>query len=1051
MNNFYIKQFKEMLTNEMDSKPPEMDALEFIKQIRADLLDTMRVLESAFKKSPCDDKTLAAYFEVARKEFLSTRVTGGGGAQFIDSDPRDSWLTAEREDKTTWSYFNRYQTYLLEKGRSPDDVKTLALDSRRILARMADPKSSTPVLKKGLVYGEVQSGKTGNFNAVINRAIDSGYQLIIVLSGIMDDLRKQTQFRIESEVVGAGNLDTYSDRKGDKGVGKVVRHGADGGDNVRQVVSQTSYTSDFDSGSLNQSFSLNQTSILVCKKNVSILKNLLVSLHDWLPEGETKHQIPLLLLDDEADNASLNNLGSKGGVYASKINGHVRALLDLFDRRSYVGYTATPFANVLQHHTDTPSQKWPIVVGKETREFSQIANLFPDDFIARIKPPRNYIGAKQIFETVAPAENSLGEKLPVVSVVHDEVTEFPSRILDDVPNEPRGVENFQVQGEWDERVGPGGSYEGFSTFKDYRKGTRATSRFDGFPRQLPQSLKEAIQAFVISTAIRESREPWTRSSDLYQPHNTMLIHISRFMSWQNRTKDLVEQYVKELTNRVVNEPPKKEGSIYRELERVWLKHHDKLVGKVRQYLPEGYRDEYLTDIVFESICDFLPQAVADLNVKAINSGTGDNLNYDDKTPQKVIAIGGNRLSRGFTLEGLTVNYFVRTTNFADTLFQMGRWFGYRPSYLDCCLLFTTQDALDKFNSTTRCVEELEAEFDKVGAKPKSYRIRVRDHPGVLQVTRRNIQRGAQSIVGSYQDSLQMTHEFAMNSENLEGIWSDFRDHVSPLFSDNDVDERGYLHVVVGAAQVLKILDLRNNFEAERLSLIRDFISKSGQKGHLTKWHLVVKTTGQAQEKIAKGKILADESGLPIDIKMGIRNGSSKGIDRDTLLDKGVFKATGRSANIMTAPDDMSVPLSAQKIEAAVASYRKFIQAKLRAENPDWSEEQLEQEVRKKARRPPERVYREALDEREGALIIYLFDTNYVFKPQGNTDDDAYQNYVKSNKLNLDIPLVGFALGFPPIKGDSGGNYLVRDDYELEAEEEYEDDDLPSDASEEAVT
>ena len=253
---------------------------------------------------------------------------------------------------------------------------------------------------------------------------------------------------------------------------------------------------------------------------------------------------------------------------------------------------------------------------------------------------------------------------------------------------------------------------------------------------------------------------------------------------------------------------------------------------------------------------------------------------------------------------------------------------------------------------------------------------------------------------SYQDSLQMTHEFAMNSENLEGIWSDFRDHVSPLFSDNDVDERGYLHVVVGAAQVLKILDLRNNFEAERLSLIRDFISKSGQKGHLTKWHLVVKTTGQAQEKIAKGKILADESGLPIDIKMGIRNGSSKGIDRDTLLDKGVFKATGRSANIMTAPDDMSVPLSAQKIEAAVASYRKFIQAKLRAENPDWSEEQLEQEVRKKARRPPERVYREALDEREGALIIYLFDTNYVFKPQGNTDDDAYQNYVKSNKLNL---------------------------------------------------
>ena len=104
--------------------------------------------------------------------------------------------------------------------------------------------------------------------------------------------------------------------------------------------------------------------------------------------------------------------------------------------------------------------------GKETKEFSQIANLFPDDFIARIKPPRNYIGAKQIFETVASAENSLGEKLPVVRVVHDEVEQFPSRVLRDSASEPRGVENFQIQSEWDETVGRLGSYEGFSSFRD---------------------------------------------------------------------------------------------------------------------------------------------------------------------------------------------------------------------------------------------------------------------------------------------------------------------------------------------------------------------------------------------------------------------------------------------------------------------------------------------------------------------------------------------------------------------------------------------------------
>ena len=192
------------------------------------------------------------------------------------------------------NYFDRYERYI-SKSRPADDVKTISLDSRRILARMGDPKNPGPFFKKGLVYGEVQSGKTGNFNAVINRSIDSGYQLVIVLSGIMDDLRKQTQFRIESDVIGEGTVDTQTLRKGAKGVGRIVRFGAAGGETVTQVVPQTSYNSDFDSSSLEQSFSPNQTSILVCKKNVSILRNLLFSLQDWVPEGETKHQISLLL------------------------------------------------------------------------------------------------------------------------------------------------------------------------------------------------------------------------------------------------------------------------------------------------------------------------------------------------------------------------------------------------------------------------------------------------------------------------------------------------------------------------------------------------------------------------------------------------------------------------------------------------------------------------------------------------------------------------------------------------------------------------------------
>ena len=1050
MNKFYVDQFKRLLKVQLNLESADTDVLQFIERNKISLLEGMRAIESVFRMAPCDDKTLAAHFEVARKEFLSTQVSGVGGSQFIDNDALETWLTNERETQINWNYFDRYRRLLLENGRPDSDVSNIALDSRQILSRMGDPKSSTSFFKKGLVYGEVQSGKTGNFNAVINRAIDSGYQLVIVLSGIMEDLRQQTQFRIESDVIGEGTLNKETERRGLKGVGHIVRFGHQGDDNVSQVVPQTSYKSDFDSGLLDKNFSLNHTSIFVCKKNVSILKNLLFSLQDWIPEGQTKLQLPLLLLDDEADNASLNNLGSKGNAYASKINGHIRSLLDLFDRRTYLGYTATPFANVLQHYTGESPENWVIGSGKDRREFSQVDNLFPDDFIVRIQSPINYIGAKKIFETVAPPENILGEKLPVVSVVCDAVEQFPSRVLDDPPSEPKGVENFQVQSEWDNAVGPFGSYEGFNTLKEYRKATKAVSRFHRFPEALPESLKEAIQAFVISTAIRESRDSSTRDSALYQPHNTMLIHISRFMSWQNRTRDLVAQYVKELRERIDIEAPEEEGSIYLELERVWLKHHEKLVGKIRQYLPQGYRDEYLTDIVFASVCDFVPQVIKDINVVAINSGTGDSLKYDDKAPQKVIAIGGNRLSRGFTLEGLTVNYFVRTTNFADTLFQMGRWFGYRPSYLDCCLLFTTQDALDKFNSTTRCVEELEAEFDKVGSKPKSYRIRVKNHPGVLKITRANILKGTQSVIGSYQDTLQMTTQFKLDPDSVEGVWSDFRKHVSPLFSDDKSDGGGFFKTVITAEEIVKILSLRSNFDSSKSSLMRTFISNSSQKGYLTKWHLIVKTTGKASGKIGKGKIYSSESGLPGDVIMGIRNGPKKHLDRDTLLQKGIFQATGKSANIMTAPDDMAVPLTKAQINTAREKYETFMRKKLHREFPDWTEDDVEQEVRKKLERPPERIYREALNETQGVLIIYLFDTHYVFKPNGVDGDHEYQNFVKAHNLNLNIPLVGYALGFPPIKGSVGDDYVVRDDYESE-DVPYDEQDLPPDALEDPLS
>ena len=167
------------------------------------------------------------------------------------------------------NYTSRYLKHLSNTGRADTVVREIEVSSKKILGKLGDPKGENSFLIKGLVEGDVQSGKTGNFNAVINRAIDAGYRLIVVLSGLMDDLRVQTQERIQLDVIGEG-------KKGKVGVGLIESFGTDVGSAVQQVNSITSEDADFSSPLEKANFSMKPINILVCKKNVSILKNLLI-------------------------------------------------------------------------------------------------------------------------------------------------------------------------------------------------------------------------------------------------------------------------------------------------------------------------------------------------------------------------------------------------------------------------------------------------------------------------------------------------------------------------------------------------------------------------------------------------------------------------------------------------------------------------------------------------------------------------------------------------------------------------------------------------------
>ncbi|WP_394390545.1 Z1 domain-containing protein [Shewanella woodyi] len=784
-------------------------------------------------------------------------------------------------------------------------------------------------------------------------------------------------------------------------------------------------------------------------------------MHDYLDKDKNKHNIPFLIIDDEADNASLNNEGAKGHEYASKINGHIRALLQLFHKKSYLGYTATPFANVLQDRNFQPTKDWQIKFKtkgeKQEKQLKQVDNIFPDDFIYLLSPPSNYIGAKQIFETLTVIDNKAeGEKIPLLSSpVNDYISEFPTRVFD--IEEPIGITNYANKKEWDEK----GMFEDdmfFSTYSEYRSNTRASKAYDDFPKKLPESLKEAVICFILSIAIREKRKPEMVNSALYQPHHTMLIHISRFTLWQNKTSVLLSKYLSEVSLSILNDDPNSSKSVYFDVEKVWYKYYAEIVESIRKYLPLKYSDEFLTPMVFESVKKYLPDAVKNIEVKAINSITKQKLEYSKTSPKKFIAVGGNRLSRGFTLEGLTINYFIRNTNYSDTLLQMGRWFGYRPGYVDCCKLFTTEDAIEKYNQTTKCIEELEHEFKKMsrrGSSPEKFVLRVKKHPGVLKITRPSIMKNTVDVKWSYQDQLEMTTIFDVTKSKMERVWDNFKNELAPKLKDTPDTPQGFLSYKATSNEVIDLLHKENNFPSDDIITMVKFIQLCNEKNKLINWTVALKTTGSAKGADGLGKkiLTPSESNLIDEVELSIRRGPNEKISqegyRKSFLKDHKFHMTGRNANIISSSKDLSIRLNASTIKIIENKYYEEKIREIQKRKPSLTKK----EARKEISTIPERVYREGMNEDEAVLIVYLFDSHYSFNNEPGKDNPEFKEYVEKQNIDLNVPLVGYAIGFPPIENDPGGIYvqgdynLDEDEYSDESEYSNEDSPLPIDSQE----
>lgn len=597
-----------------------------------------------------------------------------------------------KKSTINWKHWNSYKEMLLSQARAIDTVEKNEEVIDAILDYSSDPTLPGPWARKGLVMGNVQSGKTQNYLGLINKAIDCGYKVVILLGGHLVDLRKQTQERVDEGILGRESrhlIQANIAKSAPIGVGLYGSNNVDTG---------TTTLADFNrpnAESLGRNLNGNNDPfIFTIKKHPGVMKNLYEWIRDYHyldPENGKKMNVPLLLIDDEADYASINTKHHIEEVTAT--NAEIRKLLSLFHRNTYVGYTATPFANIF--------------IDPDDSSYSDEDDLFPSDFMIKLPTPNNYMGQDFFFNS-------------------DEIDETisPCVIIDD-----------------------------YEPIYELKKQDEITI--------IPESLKEAVRAFVLVIAIRSIRGEWTS-------HNTMLVNISHLKIHQDRLEFLIEQYRK-----TIYESLSSFSSLGVEAARK---------NPTVMSLEETFKNTFSVEETFNDIFVKLTDSVGKVKVWAINQSkkSAHNRTLDYSSHKEfglnVIVIGGHKLSRGLTLEGLSVSYFARNSKAYDTLMQMCRWFGYRPTYKDLCKLYLPVESLDWYTFIAGAIKELYGELDlmsKSEKRPKDFGLKVREHPGAMIVTSKNkigfseSEVRSQSLWGQVQRRFSFYSSKEINENNLK--------------------------------------------------------------------------------------------------------------------------------------------------------------------------------------------------------------------------------------------------------------------------------------------
>ncbi|MQA42268.1 Z1 domain-containing protein [Rugamonas aquatica] len=638
-------------------------------------------------------------------------------------------------DGSQWINWQRHEEFLRAQSKwKPHQVDSVAEESLRIICK-TKPIQRLEFQCRGLVVGYVQSGKTANFTAVAARAADVGYRLIVVLSGIHDSLRNQTQKRLNRELVSVGvNWTTL-----------------------------TSESEDFQTPAIANGFDGAGTVLVVAKKTVPILRRI----NQWIIDLEGQlENIPVLLIDDEADQASINTKGNRKDPSVddepevdsrdpSITNSLIRDTLQRIPRATYIAYTATPFANIL--------------IDPDAVDRAVGADLFPKDFVVQLPRPEGYIGTEELFGVAAAGRDVM-----------------------------RAVAENDVR-----------------SLKTKRKKKGAPLVVDS-EEGLPQSLCDAVLMFVVIGAIRLLR------NQTKMPH-TMLVHVSHKQVDQIRIGSAIQQHIKG-----------------------WRDHERVVPGSLRQMLSSALTDLGMVDLpaARDIVLDEAMINLSRVQVVVLNSLTGEELGYDEKPGCQLIAVGGNRLSRGLTLEGLTVAYFLRTTTMADSLLQMARWYGFRAGYDDLIRIWTTEGIAQWFVELALVEESLRdsiTAMNRAGRRPDEMAIKMRSHSDLL-LTSKNKSKMLEVSSRSWSGENPQTILFPLRRPDILEHNTGLTAALLTAHTPTQEAYGGSLVHDVPAARIeefLRSFIVHDDTLAFRGDLIADWISERTTVGELTSWTIFV--------------------------------------------------------------------------------------------------------------------------------------------------------------------------------------------------------------------